>query len=116
MHTRIALLAAASAATLVLGMPSVRAADLPTFAGAEPLEQALPMWSPWMLRIRALGVLPDPGARLTAAGAPLTGAKLAITDAAIPELDITYFFTRNIAAELILGVTRHVFRRATLTP
>lgn len=25
----------------------------------------------------------------------------------MPELDITYFFTRNIAAELILGVTPH---------
>ncbi len=25
----------------------------------------------------------------------------------VPELDITYFFTKNIAAELILGVTPH---------
>jgi len=32
---------------------------------------------------------------------------VSITDSAIPELDISYFFTRNIATELILGVTRH---------
>ena len=107
MTTRIALLAAASAAALSLSVPAVRAADLPTFAAAALPETALPAWSPWMLRIRALGVRPDPGARLSAAGTPLTRAGLAITDAAIPELDITYFFTRNLAAELILGVTRH---------
>jgi outer membrane protein len=32
---------------------------------------------------------------------------LSISDQVVPELDISYFFTRNIAAELILGVTRH---------
>ena len=32
---------------------------------------------------------------------------LSISDQVVPELDISYFFTKNIAAELILGVTRH---------
>ena len=107
MSKRIALLAAASAAAFALGASAVRAADLPTFAAAPTPEPALLTWSPWMLRVRALGVLPDPAARLSAAGASLTGAGVGITDAAIPELDITYFITKNIAAELILGVTRH---------
>jgi outer membrane protein len=60
-------------------------------------------WSPWMIRVRALGVLPRDGG--TVDGAPALG--LAYSDAIVPELDITYFFTKNIAAELILGVTKH---------
>ena len=32
---------------------------------------------------------------------------VSITDSGIPELDLTYFFTKNIAAELVLGVTPH---------
>lgn len=64
-------------------------------------------WSSWLVRLRVLGVLPHAAARLSAGGAPLLGAGVAITDSAVPELDISYFFTTNIAAELILGVTRH---------
>ncbi|CAA2160085.1 Outer membrane protein W [Methylobacterium brachiatum] len=101
------VLLAATAAVLASGCAGTRAADLPTFAAAPAPEPVLATWSPWMLRVRALGVLPDPRARLSAGGAPITGAGVAITDSAIPELDISYFFTKNIAAELILGVTRH---------
>jgi outer membrane protein len=32
---------------------------------------------------------------------------LSTSDSLVPELDISYFFTKNIAAELVLGVTRH---------
>ncbi len=100
---------AALAATAVLGLvPSLAfSADLPSFAAA-PAPAPIPAeWSPWMVRVRMLGVLPDPAARLSAGGVPLKGAKVSISDSVIPELDISYFFTRNIAAELILGVTRH---------
>ena len=38
-------------------------------------------------------------------GAPVRGYRPPIR--VVPELDITYFFTKNIAAELILGVTPH---------
>lgn len=104
MSRRIAVLAAAA---LALGSPAAQAADLPRFAAA-PVPAPVPAeWSPWMVRVRVLGVLPDPGARLSAGGAPLTGAKVSISDSVIPELDISYFFTRTLAAELILGVTRH---------
>ncbi len=37
----------------------------------------------------------------------VAGSDLSYSDSVVPELDITYFFTKNIAAELILGVTPH---------
>lgn len=101
------LILAAAATVAALGAPAASAADLPSFADAPPPAPPPLAWSPWLVRVRALGVLPDPGARLSAAGTPVAGASVAITDAVVPELDISYFFTRNVAAELILGVTRH---------
>jgi outer membrane protein len=91
----------------VFGTPGVLAADLPAFANTPAPEPVLALRSPWLVRVRALGILPEPGARLSAAGAPVAGAAVSITDSIVPELDISYFFTRNFAAELILGVTRH---------
>ncbi|MFG1294682.1 MULTISPECIES: OmpW/AlkL family protein [Xanthobacter] len=76
------------------------AADLSTPVYKAPaVEEAL---SPWMIRIRALWVKPENGGVVT--GDPF--ADLSYSDSVIPELDITYFFTKNIAAELILGTTR----------
>jgi len=64
---------------------------------------AVEVFNPWMLRLRALGVITrNSGSVDTVAGSGLT-----TTDTVVPELDITYFFTRNIAAELILGTTPH---------
>ncbi|WP_394348919.1 OmpW/AlkL family protein [Formosa maritima] len=45
-------------------------------------------------------VIPSPGD-------DLDGADIDISTSVVPELDFTYFFTKNIAAELILGTTRH---------
>ncbi|PZA10310.1 OmpW family protein [Rhodopseudomonas palustris] len=59
--------------------------------------------SPWMIRLRALGVVPRDSGYVD----QVPGSSLKTSDAVVPELDITYFFTKNIAAELILGVTRH---------
>lgn len=64
-----------------------------------------------MIRVRALGVLPDAGGSsvnvlgFPAQSSPNSG--LAIDNNVVPELDVSYFFTPNIAAELILGVTKH---------
>ncbi|HWK97965.1 MAG TPA: OmpW family protein [Pseudolabrys sp.] len=60
-------------------------------------------FNPWMIRLRALGVV----TRNSGTVDQIAGSGLSTTDSLVPELDITYFFTRNIAAELILGVTRH---------
>ncbi|HAE28525.1 MULTISPECIES: OmpW/AlkL family protein [Hyphomonas] len=62
--------------------------------------------NPWMIRGRVIGVLPSESADLSVAGAPL-GGSVDISDQYVPELDITYFFNKNVAAELILGVTPH---------
>ncbi|MAI91623.1 OmpW family outer membrane protein [Ponticaulis sp.] len=62
--------------------------------------------SPWQVRGRVLGVYPSESADLSVGGAPL-GGDVDIDAGYVPELDITYFLTDNIAAELILGVTPH---------
>jgi outer membrane protein len=57
---------------------------------------------PWLVRGRLLAVLPDEEATVS----PL-GGNLEIEDQYVPELDITYFFDKHWAAELILAVTPH---------
>lgn len=59
--------------------------------------------SPWQIRVRVLGVLPEDKGSVN--GVP--GSDLKYSDSIVPELDITYYFTQNWAAELILGVTKH---------
>jgi outer membrane protein len=69
----------------------------------------------WVVRLRAVNVAPNEDSKLgktvnNLLGAPVmsSGAELAVSDKVIPELDISYYFTKNIAAELILAVgTRH---------
>ena len=77
------------------------ATALTGFAGAATAQD-----NPWMLRARAIAMLPDESAALSAGGAGLAG-DADIGDQYVPEFDITYFFTDNIAAELILAVTPH---------
>ncbi len=62
--------------------------------------------NPWMIRGRVLAVMPDESADLSVAGAALAG-DVDIGNQYVPELDITYFFNKNIAVELILAVTPH---------
>ncbi len=52
--------------------------------------------SPWLVRVRAVN--------LDAANKDSTGLGLSMNDKTIPEVDISYFFTPNIAAELVLTV------------
>ena len=67
---------------------------------------AYPDENPWMIRGRVIGGLPSESAGLSVAGAAL-GGSVKISDEYVPELDISYFFTKNIAAELILATTQH---------
>ncbi len=91
---------AAAAAALFIAGPAF-AADLP----AKPIYKAAPIeaWNPWMIRVRALGVVTRDSGSVT----QVADANLKTTDTVVPELDISYFFTKNIAAELILGTTKH---------
>ena len=106
--TRLSLLVLAAA--IGGSAVSAQAADL----AEKPLYTKVPavdVWNPWMIRVRALGVLPDAGgSSVNVLGVPALSSPnsgLRIDDTVVPELDISYFFTKNIAAELILGVTKH---------
>lgn len=93
------LLAATALATICA---PAGAADLPA-KGPVYKAPAFEAWNPWMIRVRALGVVTRNSGNVD----QVPGSGLSTTDSVVPELDITYFFTKNIAAELILGVTRH---------
>ncbi|KOS05162.1 OmpW family protein [Flavobacterium akiainvivens] len=56
----------------------------------------------WQVRLRGVAVLPDESANIG-----IIGGDTEISNTVIPELDFTYFFTKNIAAELILGTSKH---------
>lgn len=59
--------------------------------------------SPWMVRARVVN--------LDSANKDSTPLGLTVNDKTIPEVDITYFFNKNIAAELILTVPqKHTLR------
>ena len=79
---------------------------LPILVSAEPGD--------WVVRIRAVDVSPNEDSKLgktvnkNVAPVMSPGAELAVDNNIIPELDISYYFTKNIAAELILALgTRH---------
>ncbi|WP_138512140.1 OmpW/AlkL family protein [Maricaulis alexandrii] len=56
----------------------------------------------WLVRLRAINVVPNEEATIT----PI-GGDVDIDTSVVPELDITYFVQDNWALELILGVTPH---------
>ena len=56
----------------------------------------------WIIRARALMVEPDESASISAIGGDVD-----VDEQYVPELDFTYFFTKNIAAELILATSPH---------
>lgn len=56
----------------------------------------------WLVRLRGIHVSPSESATITPIGGTVT-----IDTATVPELDISYFLTDNIAVELILATTKH---------
>ena len=56
----------------------------------------------WQVRLRGVSV--QPNEKSTVAGVK---SDVNISNSFIPELDFTYFFNKNVAAELILGTTKH---------
>ena len=63
--------------------------------------------SPWLVRVRAV--------HLDSANKDSTGLGLSVNNKTIPEVDITYFFNKNVAAELILTVPqKHDLRSSVL--
>lgn len=95
-----AAVAASMVAALVGPVAQAQAADLAPAYKAAPVEEPL---SPWQIRVRGLYVMPENGGSVNG----VAFSDLSYSDSIVPELDITYYFTKNIAAELILGVTPH---------
>ena len=61
---------------------------------------AMAQQSPWLLRLRAVHISPaNESAPVGGVGAP---DRLHVSKKTIPDLDVTYFFTPNLAAELVL--------------
>ena len=54
--------------------------------------------NPWMVRVRATDLIWQNGQ----SGAVVQGANVKAANKVIPEFDVSYFFTKNIAAELVL--------------
>ena len=59
----------------------------------------------FMVGVRALGIIPENNGSSTS-----IGGHVSATGQAAPELNISYFFTDNIAAEIIAASTRHNIR------
>lgn len=81
--------------TPVLSRPSIAIATLAALM-ALPALPAHAQDSPWQFRARAVNI--DP------ADKDKTGLGLSLSRKTIPEVDVSYFFTPNLAAELILTV------------
>ncbi|GEO85417.1 MULTISPECIES: OmpW/AlkL family protein [Alphaproteobacteria] len=96
---RISALAAATA-FLLIGQ-AAGAADMTPVDYAAPEASSIAAQSPWQIRVRGLGVISQDEGHVNG----IAGSDLSYSDTVIPELDITYYFTDNIAAELILGTT-----------
>lgn len=85
------LAAATGAALLLFGM-------VPTAAFAQDGKSAGDI----MVRGRIIGLLPDESSSVT-----VIGGKVDASNAFTAEVDFSYFFTDNIAAELIAATTKH---------
>lgn len=60
--------------------------------------------SSWLVRLRAIDMIPNESSTIISL---IGGEVTKINNVVTPELDFSYFFTPNIAAELILATTRH---------
>jgi len=56
----------------------------------------------WQIRGRVIGILADGDGVVNG-----TALQTDVDDAYVPEVDVTYFFTKNIAAELIAATAEH---------
>ncbi len=59
------------------------------------------------IRLRGLGVLTDESGEVTSAAGVPFGLNAEVTSEFVPEIDLSYFFTPYLAAELVLATTRH---------
>jgi outer membrane protein len=90
-----------------LSATSAMAADLGgSYKDAPSREYVQEYGAGWMIRGRVLGVIPDESwdDNKTSLGA------VSIDNSIVPELDLTYFFNKHWAVEVIAGVTQHTVK------
>jgi outer membrane protein len=63
-----------------------------------------------MLNVRATLVDPDGGDRITTLAGGATGLEARVGRDVMPTIGLTYFFTDNVAVEVIAGTTKHTVR------
>ncbi|HNR76037.1 MAG TPA: OmpW family protein [Parvularculaceae bacterium] len=83
----------------------MRKALLSTMLAAMVATPAYAEAGDWLVRLRGIYVAPQDESGGVLPAVP-TGS-VTVDDAIVPELDFTYFFTNNIAAELILATSPH---------
>ena len=59
------------------------------------------------VRLRGIGVVPTERGDIKTAGGTDTGLNTRLGNAYVPEVDVSYFVTENIALELIAATTKH---------
>lgn len=108
----------AAASLLVAG--SAIAADLPSRkAAAAPAPVMIDAFQPFQIRLRATAIIPDgkstiydkfgllTGVGSSGVNTPIWGAGAKVSTTVIPELDISYYLTKNIAIEAICCFSKH---------
>lgn len=60
----------------------------------------------WAVRLRVIDAVPP------SSSYNLSGSDIKISSSVVPEADFSYYFTKNLAAELILGTTHHSVKLA----
>lgn len=104
-----------AAALLSTVAAPVFAADLPSTKSAPVYAPIADSFDPFLIRVRALGVVPNGSGSTLSGAAPLGLYNTSLTSTVVPEVDFTYFFTKNIAVEVIAGVA-HTTLKGSLTP
>lgn len=74
----------------------IAAAVLGMLTAGSAFAQATPAEGPWQLRVRAVHLNSDNG--------DSTGLGLSVNNKWMPEVDVSYFFTPHLAAELVLTI------------
>jgi len=82
----------------IVTLTAAVAALASSFAAAPVVAQEAQ--SPWLVRVRAVNLSPDN--KSDQVGGTGASDRISINNKVIPEFDVSYFFTPNIAAELVL--------------
>lgn len=95
--------------TLALGILAM-SQTLPLIASAKDLGESLLDKKRFQVRLRAIDVIPDESSSVN------IGGHVYADYAVVPEVDLTYFITPNIAAELIAATSKHDVEYTGNTP